>query len=412
MEKFPLSRTLPRPYAVSMATILGYETAATCWITGLFDDACVPIRCFPTDSMLGCTTVTPISSLLAADRANVSYRIALSFGNANEKTPANNEPWDPGISATEERPYHLLQALIEPAEAFKLSTGRRDRLLKLLESMPQIAPDDRIHFMAPASTSRSRLKGAAVHVCSNALPPGSLVRLLEHDDLFAVSPELAFLQMATKLDEVKLAQFGCELCSTFFYDPAQAGGLAFRQLALTSTSQLTSFLEQCGDGTQARLARKAAARVIDSAHSPMEIVLALLFSLPCRLGGYGLPRPMLNYPVNMKSSRLGKPTTRFVDLCWPDCSLAVEYYGKDAHEGDDQAVADVFRQNDFATTGWMSLVVTREHFALMERLDSLAEEAARRMGHRLRKDRLLPLRDRRKLVSSLMRGPSLIPPCA
>ena len=372
-----------------MATILAYESAAACWITGMFDDACVPANHFGTSSLIDSKRAVAWSSLIAADRADVEYRISHEFGAEGETTDGTNRIGTP-------LPY-------APSTGFKLTAGRRKRL----ESMLGEHLSAEMHVLVPSIDERVMAKHARSHIHSGELPSGSLVRLIEHEDLYAASPEFAFYQMARKLSEVKLAQLGCELCSTYHYREEGPGHIGFRQLALSSSSAIESFLDTCGSGSRQKLAKRAAKHIVNLAHSPMETVLALVLTLPVRLGGYGLPKPDLNYSVRLKNRETGCGSIRYADLCWPEAKLVVEYYGEQYHSSKKSLAADSFRQNDLVNDGWMVLVATKEHFAQLEHLDTLVHQIAKRLGHRVRWSRLGSMRERRLLVSSLMGGCSL-----
>lgn len=368
-----------------MATILAYQTAARCWTSGVFDDACIPPDHLDGGRMVSGDRSTSWASLLAADRASFDYRMMLHFMNDQ--------------IAAEPNPYRLPQN----DYVFKLNAARRNRLQAMFGELAA----NGVHVLVPDPSDRIRIKNAIPHVRTSPLPPGSLVRLLPNEDLFATSPELTFLQMATVLDTPKLAQLGCELCSSYYFPPDEPGTFANRQLSLTSTEALEAFLGRCGNSSQVRRAQRAVRCTIDAAHSPMETVLALLLTLPMRYGGYGLPKPSMNYPVETQNSRDGGRTTRFVDLCWPESKVAVEYYGREYHGREEDETRDTFRQNDLVAEGWTLFVITKEHFAVMERLESVAGQIAERIGHRLRQDRLKPFPVRRQLVTTLMSGNSL-----
>lgn len=423
---------LAREYAIAMATVIGYETAAACWISGFFDGACVPANLFSGEPILGHDKLVFWSSLLASDRLDVDYRASLAFGREASTADSNKrEARNSHVNGTVEEAvvFALGEALAreqetspqkapiplmyptacDDPESFKLSVGRLRRLRRVLQGALGPIAGSNVHVLVPRSKERTWLEGSKSHVHANELPLGSLVRLQDGEDLFAVSPELAFFQMAQKLEEPKLVQLGCELCGTYFYrlGEPEGAGMGFRQLALTTPPQLARFLESCGSGKQGTLARRAAELVVEGAHSPMETVLALVLSLPVRLGGYNLPKPKLNHPVALRDSRTGRQAIRYVDLCWPESRLAVEYYGEAYHEEEKRYIADSFRQNDLVREGWTLLVVTKEHFALLERLDTVAAQIARQVGCQIRWSRLKPFRDRRRLVSSLMEGSSL-----
>ncbi len=58
----------------------------------------------------------------------------------------------------------------------------------------------------------------------------------------------------------------------------------------------------------------------------------------------------------------GRPTYR-LDLAYPHARVAVEYDGREFHEGDDQRAADEQRRSWLREHGWTVIVVTRDSFS-------------------------------------------------
>ncbi len=71
----------------------------------------------------------------------------------------------------------------------------------------------------------------------------------------------------------------------------------------------------------------------------------------------GLPAPQLQYWVHVN----GRPTYR-LDLAYPHARVAVEYDGREYHEGDEQARADERRRDWLRRNGWTVIVVDKDSF--------------------------------------------------
>ena len=209
------------------------------------------------------------------------------------------------------------------------------------------------------STDAGRSRAAAVlaHATNLPLPVGSLLQVSEH--VAITSPELTFALVARKQDVRHLALVASELCGT--YVPTPPGLPLGTRSPLTSTARLLTFLtEMYPKQTAAPLV--AARLAFDGAASPMEAKLALLLSLPTRLGGFGLPRPQLNRPFALSpEAQLVYPHTPCrLDLSWPGTDLDVEYDGSgDEHSGDMHA-KDVARLAALRLDGVDVLVLAKQ----------------------------------------------------
>lgn len=71
----------------------------------------------------------------------------------------------------------------------------------------------------------------------------------------------------------------------------------------------------------------------------------------------GLPLPELQYWVTVG----GRPTYR-LDLAYPHARVAVEYDGREFHEGDERAAADRRRRRWLRDRGWTVIVVDKDSF--------------------------------------------------
>ncbi len=124
--------------------------------------------------------------------------------------------------------------------------------------------------------------------------------------------------------------------------------------------------------------RKAAQYVLDGAASPMEAKLALLLTLPRMYGGYGLPAPVLNEPLEVN----GKPLR--CDALWPLSEVALEYDSDTFHTGGDRIAHDSRRRNALAFSDLTTITVTTEQIQSRKEMDYLAAGLARLLNARIR----------------------------
>ena len=147
-----------------------------------------------------------------------------------------------------------------------------------------------VHLLVPSSECRIRCADARCHVRSGPFPARSFLPIDE--GTFSSSPELAFVQMAEVLDCPRLVKLGDELCG--IYGIETVGIVDFdRTSPFTTVKRLGRFLlkAECMPGLVK--ARKAVRHIAPGSASPMETAIVLLLCLPPRLGGYGLPRPVM-----------------------------------------------------------------------------------------------------------------------
>ena len=252
-----------------------------------------------------------------------------------------------------------------------------------------------LHVLFQRPELRSRIAGVKSHVCSTPLPAGSLLRLSPH--VLIASPELTFMQLAEFEPFPRLVMAGCELCGTYalkerpLSDDAtglekQAKTELVEREQLTRTADLREFADLLPERPGSAAARRAVSSAFDGAASPMEAKLALLLSLPQRLGGTGLPRPTLNHEI-----RLGKEarsayhrTTCRCDLHWPGTRLDVEYDGADSHDGFESRARDVARTTALTIEGFNVFPVTYAQVADPDVFLSVARLIADQLGCRLR----------------------------
>ena len=221
------------------------------------------------------------------------------------------------------------------------------------------------------------------HTTSRALPAGSLVRL--SDNVLIASPELVFAQVAGEHPFGQFIMAGCELCGRYrvLGDDGTRLPLPEERLQLTCAENITDMLRQLGLGPRTKAAR-AARYLFDNARSPMEAKVALLLSMPPRLGGFGLPRPVLNpdYHLGPEALVLYPCETCHPDLYWPEARFDVEYDGSDTHTAEAHA-RDVARAVAFAREGLEVLTVTKAQVYSRRAFDEVAGIVARRLHRRL-----------------------------
>jgi hypothetical protein len=181
--------------------------------------------------------------------------------------------------------------------------------------------------------ARPRRKGQRVHLCELAMPAGAVV---SRNGKMVASPELLFLQLASKLDIHRLVLLGLQLCS---YPP----GSPFS--AITTKKKLKKFLEKTSGHRGHRKALRAIQYIEDGSASVMESITYMILTLPHALGGYGLDGAVFNHEIKLKDDagkRLGQRRC-FTDLYYKQARLAVEYESFTFHNTPSEQGKDLMR---------------------------------------------------------------------
>lgn len=181
--------------------------------------------------------------------------------------------------------------------------------------------------------ARPRPKGRIIHSCERRLPKGAVIT---RDGYMVASPELLFLQLASKLSIHRLILLGLQLCSHPPGRPAEA---------ITTNQKLKTFLSKTPGHRGHVKAVQAVKYVENGSASVMESLAYMILTLPHCLGGYGLIGAAFNYEIILKvesGKRLGQ-TRCFVDLYYKTAKLAVEYESFAFHSSPSEQGKDILR---------------------------------------------------------------------
>lgn len=301
-----------------------------------------------------------------------------------------------------------------------------------------------VDLMVPTRRTRSSGKTARFHVWSSVLPAGSL--LAAGPDLMVSGPELAVIQLCSaqgKLDALLdshvravraeadvLAQLGvdddpvidhplewerirrlvgavvvaCEFAGTYRLGSGQRP-TSFHASPLMGVDSLWHTIDEVGEASGTRRARRVCDMMVEGSASPMETSLALMLSLPVEFGGFGLERPQLNRALDVSGLR-GVAADRDVvtpDFLWPAQRVALEYDSAEFHSGGGRrGRTDAVRANILAALGYRVLRATPETVLALPDLTLLAGQVACALGKRPEPTTSTEDLRRRKLFMLLM----------
>ena len=117
----------------------------------------------------------------------------------------------------------------------------------------------------------------------------------------------------------------------------------------------------------------------------METKLAILLTMPYKLGGYHLQMPECNSDIVPVKTAKRSASKKFYtcDLYWPDYGLAVEYDSDSFHTGPERIASDSMKRNALASMGVSVITVTNKQLHSVSELEKVARVLAGRMGRRL-----------------------------
>ncbi|MEG0323604.1 MAG: hypothetical protein RR619_06365, partial [Raoultibacter sp.] len=240
-----------------------------------------------------------------------------------------------------------------------------------------------LHLAVGSTQSRGCSQLVRCHVWQG--PSSAKSFALIADDLYASSAEACFLQLATALAPVELAQVGMEFCGSYALDAQDPNG--FRpQLPLTSARALERYLQKAEGIRGVKQARQALRFIADNSASPMETIVTLLLCLPNIYGGYGLELPKLNQTIKMPDEVRATTGRKqcICDLFWPKAKLAVEYDSDQWHADTQQISSDSKRRTALELAGVTVVTITRGQVYDARAFDETARALAKRLGKRIR----------------------------
>ena len=268
-------------------------------------------------------------------------------------------------------------------------------------SLPFLVDNEQtLHVLVPSLAKKQKSKAHTCHVLTSDIPVGAFWKI--GDAVYVASPELLFIEMATKLPFVDLVLLGLELCGTYTLHSGGQSGFEGCPTA-TSKKRLLSFVQRAKGMRGAAIAQNALRWVVDGSNSPMESCLMLYLCLPVRIGGYAFRLPDLN-----PTTELGKKAAPMLDydsmrcdLHWVKERVAIEYDSSDKHLKPRERAQDARRANTLRYKDIDLITVTPYMIADHRQFDGVAKQLAKALGVRMDSRKLLYSKARRELRDQL-----------
>ena len=246
--------------------------------------------------------------------------------------------------------------------------------------------DGPVDCLVSRQAGRAHVPGAVRHLCGGAYPAGSFCRTAE-GALVACAP-LCIVQVAPALGDVAVIELLSEFMGYFVPDAASPTGLRHAPPAFTAAefrawfSELARVRDAAGQRLPrgARRVRSLLELAVQRAASPGEARVALVLSLPTKMGGYGLPVPRLNAAIWLPAAAArAYGVDRFVcDLTWDDGTI-VEYKGEAVHKQPSRRATDARKENILNHVGNRVIVVEKYQLASKAMTDEVALMVSERL---------------------------------
>lgn len=216
-------------------------------------------------------------------------------------------------------------------------------------------------------------------------------------------------EMPTRWESVRrlvmAAAVACEFSGTYRLR-SQGGSVRYHAPRLMEVGSLFRMIDDAQAGFVAKRIRTVAEVSFDNSASPMETALALLLTMPLDLGGLGLPKPRLNFAIDVSAER-GRLADRdrvTPDMVWERERVALEYDSSEFHaQGNARRLGeDAIRANILSAWGYTVFRVTPEAVSTLAGLEMLARQVAARLGVVLEQPSEIQALRRRKMYAELM----------
>ena len=234
-----------------------------------------------------------------------------------------------------------------------------------------------VSILVSCKANMRKSQNLSPRIWSGKHPSRSFYKIAQ--GLYVSTPEATFLQLGKESSLIQLITIGYELCGSYGLS-AQSDSGFLRREPRSNPQLIERYLEKCDGIHGVKAAKRASSYIAKGSASPMESLLSMLLCLPPSLGGFGLPRPELNFPIETNA---GGIMMRRCDLYWPDQRFALEYDSDTFHSDASKLHLDSSRRSTLEKAGVHVVSVTKNQVFDRGQLFNLATIVSKRLGKRL-----------------------------
>lgn len=234
-----------------------------------------------------------------------------------------------------------------------------------------------VSILVSCKANMRKSQNLSPRIWSGKHPSRSFYKIAQ--GLYISTPEATFLQLGKESSLIQLITIGYELCGSYGLS-AQSDSGFLRREPRSNPQLIERYLKKCDGIHGVKTAKRASSYIAKGSASPMESLLSMLLCLPPSLGGFGLPRPELNFPIETNE---GGIVMRRCDLYWPDQRFALEYDSDTFHSDASKLHLDSSRRSTLEKAGVHVVSVTKNQVFDRGQLFNLATIVSKRLGKRL-----------------------------
>lgn len=220
-----------------------------------------------------------------------------------------------------------------------------------------------VHVLVPRRSDQRMNASTIAHYAPPPYPEGTITRLTR--DVYSLTPIAALIRKSPQLDDVEVLLYLYRILSRY----RTYRDCLYERPQLMTLGQMAEYLSRTTRTHGIKRLRLLARYAQEGARSPEEAKAAIILALPPKLGGYGLPLPLLNPPVS--AARNGAAEKRYPDLFWPSHNVVLEYQSVEFHDGTVRIGMDAARRTHLQEAGYTVFELTSYQTKRQEELDSL-----------------------------------------
>lgn len=257
-----------------------------------------------------------------------------------------------------------------------------------------IVPDEtdgKIHVLVQSKELTRNSTVIACHEMGFNPPSGST--LMIERGLYVTSPELAIIQAGITGDLARTLVLALEFCGGYSLPDAEEYALCpfdsgrpisyYPSEPVMSPTALKRFLKHMPSCRGIRTANQAARYTLAGSVSPMESLVAAMYTLPFHLGGFAIKEAELNKEImfNGEASAVSGMRRAYCDLYIPWAKSSLEYNGS-IHDSRNWRIHDEKRDAGLEAMGITCFYLNDAQIRSPEALEVIARLVYRRGGRR------------------------------
>jgi hypothetical protein len=240
-----------------------------------------------------------------------------------------------------------------------------------------------VHVTVANKNDTRRFENLVTHWLQNK--PIRFTIAKAYRNVYIPTPIVTLMQAAQSVTNLELYDMVSYLCSSFYITSGIDTSLERRHDSL-ALKEIERFSKLHSSRKGARKLLNATHYAFENAASPKEIELALKLTLPSKQGGLCVPRPLLNYKIELleNTKNLTDSSYYVADACWPNEKILLEYDSDMAHLTSEQKNHDEIKRRTLEAQGYRVFVVTRKQLSSIAQMENTARLILKAMGRQFR----------------------------